>query len=157
LLNFPISNGYLFSFPQNLNQAEFLECSIILSIKTKSAEILFKIYEKYSYKLKVNKKDKNAFSDLISNKYSFKIFDSFVYLLSISNDKNIPEKILCYIYEFFSLILIRKEKYLISYLESNIQTIIKNYIIYNNKKCFRSQYDFLEVILHKKFFKKFLI
>jgi len=94
LLNLPVAQGELWSFPLNLEQAEALKKSNSLIIKVKSAEILFKIYEKFSYKTKITKKEINPVSNLIKEKYALVIFENFMGLLSHSTQRKIPDRII---------------------------------------------------------------
>ena len=141
-----MSNNSLLLIPNDINQIEFLEKSKVLMIKIKSSEILYKLYEKYSYKSKITKKDTNNFSNLISYTYSVLIFENYLLLLNYSCEKNLPNQILCNIYEFFTLILIRNDQKILPLLEQNVQIIISNFLIYNNKLTSRDQYDYTEVI-----------
>lgn len=171
MLNVPISNQYLWTLPQNIDQFEFLEKNAILNIKIKSTEILFRFYEKFALKIRVSKKDKNQNSEqniiysMVSEKYSPILFHNFLSLLTASTSKHYPDCIISYIYEFFSLILIRRDNILLPLLTSNVENVVKHFLIYNNKLSFRDQYDFIEVnkyilsffIIQKKYFKIFRI
>lgn len=138
----------LWSFGFNIQQADALEKSQCLTIKIKSAEILFKYYEKFGYyKSKISQKEINNTCNSSVEKHSISIFQNFIGLLSHSKQRNIPERILSFIYEFFTLILSRKDKTVINLLESSIQSIISNLLIFNNKMNLKDQSDFYEVIM----------
>lgn len=151
LINTQISKDHLLSFPLDNQQAEKLERNKCLIIKIKSVEILFKFYQKFDYnKSNINKKIIHHESYLIVEKYAYDIFNIFINLLKFSTEKNIPEKILCCIYEFFILIISKRDKNLIKLLESNIDWIISDYIVQNNKMNLKDQNDFYEVKIHFK-------
>jgi len=140
-----LSNEFLWSYPQNIEQNKFLEKNSILKIKNLSTEILLKFYKNNFFNSFNKQINIDLNNDLVSENFSEQILEVFLIIVNSSYNKNIPDNIISCIYEFFSLILIRRDKKLKNLLEKNIQSIITKYLIINNKMPQRDQFYFFQV------------